>query len=264
MSLLLGVCAKHFSYIEMLLLGIIVWLGPTSISVSALAFWHHHWYTIYRYYAAALPSILNVFSTQSYLILNSIIGGQALAAVSNKLNDTLGIVIIALISFAVGFWDLYLNKYLLAEIFNPPILLFFFFWAGYPLRIQVYTLVHIYFPLVSSVVLNLKNFNRFENLVWIPNVIVFPVLFGLAGRYLNPSTFLPLPPTSAAQIMSFGSVVAAANISWCTLTPDCGVYHDAEASTWVLLLYIGVRKVLINDFHSLVLHFVVTLIILRP
>ena len=58
---------------------------------------------VYRYYAAALPSILNVFTAQSYLILNCIIGGQSLAAVSNKLNDTLGIVIIALITFAVGF-----------------------------------------------------------------------------------------------------------------------------------------------------------------
>ena len=58
---------------------------------------------MYRYYAAALPSILNVFTQQSYMILNGIIGGQALAAVSDKLNDTLGIVIIALISFGVGF-----------------------------------------------------------------------------------------------------------------------------------------------------------------
>jgi hypothetical protein len=61
----------------------------------------------YRYYAAALPSILSVFSAQSYLILNCIIGGQAIAAVSDKLNDTLGIVIIGLISFAVSFWDLF-------------------------------------------------------------------------------------------------------------------------------------------------------------
>ena len=58
---------------------------------------------IYRYYAASLPSILNVFSSQSFLILNAIIGGQALAAVSNKLDDTLGIVIIGLVSFIVGF-----------------------------------------------------------------------------------------------------------------------------------------------------------------
>jgi hypothetical protein len=44
-----------------------------------------------------------VFTAQSYLILTGIIGGQALAAVSDKLDDTLGIVIIALVSFAVGF-----------------------------------------------------------------------------------------------------------------------------------------------------------------
>ena len=56
-----------------------------------------------------------MFSAQSYLILNSIIGGQALAAVSDKLIDTLGIVIIALISFVVGF-EIYVNKFLLTEI----------------------------------------------------------------------------------------------------------------------------------------------------
>lgn len=55
-----------------------------------------------RYYPAALPSTLNVFSSESFLILNCIIGGQVLAAVSHKLNDTLGIVIIALISFTVS------------------------------------------------------------------------------------------------------------------------------------------------------------------
>ncbi|KAF8804586.1 hypothetical protein BYT27DRAFT_7213747 [Phlegmacium glaucopus] len=50
------------------------------------------------YYAAAIPSTLNVFSSQSFLILNCIIGGQTLATVSHKLDDTLGIVIIGLIS----------------------------------------------------------------------------------------------------------------------------------------------------------------------
>lgn len=38
---------------------------------------------------------------QGFLILNSIIGGQVLASVSSHLNDTLGIVIIGLISLAV-------------------------------------------------------------------------------------------------------------------------------------------------------------------
>ena len=73
--------------------------------------------------------------------------------------------------------------------------------------------------------------NRFENFAWIPNVIALPVLLGLAGRHLDTSTFLAVPPSSAAQIISFGSVVASAIISWCPITQDCGVYHDAEAST---------------------------------
>jgi purine-cytosine permease-like protein len=73
--------------------------------------------------------------------------------------------------------------------------------------------------------------DRFEKYVWIPNVIAFPILLGVAARHLNPSTFPEVPPSSAAQIISFGSVVASVNISWGTVTPDCGVYHDAEAST---------------------------------
>jgi len=140
------------------------------------------------YYVAALPSILNVFTLQSFLILNSIIGGQALAAVSDKLDDTLGIVIIALISFVVTL-------------------------CGY------------------------RFIHWFEKLVWIPNVIAFPILLGLAGGHLNPSTYPAVLPASAAQIISFGSVVASVNISWCTITPDCGVYHDAEASATKIFIY---------------------------
>ncbi|GBE87392.1 hypothetical protein SCP_1100670 [Sparassis crispa] len=52
------------------------------------------------YYPAILPSALNVFSMQGFLILNCIIGGQTLAAVSHHLDDTLGIVIVGLISLA--------------------------------------------------------------------------------------------------------------------------------------------------------------------
>ncbi|EPS96893.1 hypothetical protein FOMPIDRAFT_138178 [Fomitopsis schrenkii] len=56
------------------------------------------------YYGAMLPSALNVFSMEGFLILNTIIGGQMLASVSDgHLNDTLGIVIIAIISLLVSF-----------------------------------------------------------------------------------------------------------------------------------------------------------------
>lgn len=55
------------------------------------------------YYGSIIPSLLNVISMQGYLILNCIIGGQSLAAVSHHLNDTLGIVIVGVISLLVTF-----------------------------------------------------------------------------------------------------------------------------------------------------------------
>ncbi|KAI0746989.1 purine-cytosine permease [Daedaleopsis nitida] len=56
------------------------------------------------YYGAIIPSAFTVFSMQGFLILNCIIGGQTLASVSDNLNDTLGIVIIGLISLVVTFF----------------------------------------------------------------------------------------------------------------------------------------------------------------
>lgn len=56
----------------------------------------------YRYFGAMLPSALNVFTMQGFLILNCIIGGQTLASVSDHLDDTLGIVIIGVISMLVS------------------------------------------------------------------------------------------------------------------------------------------------------------------
>lgn len=49
-----------------------------------------------------LPSALNVFTMQGFLILNCILAGQTLASVSDHLNATLGIVIIGVISMLVG------------------------------------------------------------------------------------------------------------------------------------------------------------------
>ncbi|KAF8906804.1 purine-cytosine permease [Gymnopilus junonius] len=140
-------------------------------------------------YGAMIPSLLDVFSMQGFLILNCIIGGQALAAVSDRLNDTLGIVIIGVISLAVTF-------------------------CGY------------------------KFLHWFESFAWVPSVISFPILIGLAGKHLNPST-LPSPgPISPTDVLSFASFVASSVISWCTLTPDYGVYHDSNASALKIFSYV--------------------------
>jgi purine-cytosine permease-like protein len=55
-----------------------------------------------RYFGSVIPSILNVFTMQAFLVLNSIIGGQTLAAVSVRLDDTTGIVIISIVSLVVS------------------------------------------------------------------------------------------------------------------------------------------------------------------
>ncbi|PPQ88566.1 hypothetical protein CVT25_009946 [Psilocybe cyanescens] len=139
-------------------------------------------------YGAVIPSTLNVISTLGFLILNCIIGGQILAAASNKLNDTLGIVIISVISLAVTFFG--------------------------------YRVMH-----------------WFESFAWVPAVITFPILLGVANSHLNPSSMPAVPAPSASMVLSFASFVASSIISWCTITPDYGVYHDNKVSTLKIFLY---------------------------
>ncbi|KAG1741435.1 cytosine-purine permease [Suillus paluster] len=55
------------------------------------------------YFGAIIPAVLNVFSLEGFLILNCIIGGQTIASLSPQLDDTLGIVIISIISLMVTF-----------------------------------------------------------------------------------------------------------------------------------------------------------------
>ncbi|OCH88374.1 cytosine-purine permease [Obba rivulosa] len=138
------------------------------------------------YWAAMLPSALNVFSMQGFLILNCIIGGQTLASVSDHLNDTLGIVIIGLISLAVTFFG--------------------------------YRIIHWY-----------------ESVAWIPNAITFIVMLGIGGKHLHNA---PAPaPVSTASVVTFATTTASSVISWCTMTPDYGVYHTPAASSLRIFLY---------------------------
>ncbi|KAG2358496.1 purine-cytosine permease [Suillus spraguei] len=55
------------------------------------------------YFGAIIPAILNVFSLEGFLILNCIVGGQMLASLSSHIDDTLGIIIIAIISLVITF-----------------------------------------------------------------------------------------------------------------------------------------------------------------
>ncbi|PFH47295.1 hypothetical protein AMATHDRAFT_67950 [Amanita thiersii Skay4041] len=140
------------------------------------------------YYAAVIPSLLNVFSMQGFLIANCIIGGQVLASISDKLNATLGIVIIGVLSLIICF-------------------------CGY------------------------KVVHWFESFSWIPNLIIFPILLGVGGKHLNPANFVTPDPPTPASVISFITFISSSVISWCTMTPDYGVYHNGKASSVRIFLY---------------------------
>ncbi|KAF9527464.1 cytosine-purine permease [Crepidotus variabilis] len=141
------------------------------------------------YYGSRIPSLFNACSTQGFLILNCIIGGQTLAAVSSNIDETLGIIIISVISLTVTF-------------------------CGY------------------------KFIHWFESFAWVPSALAFPVLVGMAGRDLSLTTFPVKPSPSTASILSFSSMVASSIITWCTLTPDYGVYHVQSAPKLQIFLYV--------------------------
>ncbi|KAI1792437.1 permease for cytosine/purines, uracil, thiamine, allantoin-domain-containing protein [Ganoderma leucocontextum] len=140
------------------------------------------------YYGAIIPSILNVLSMEGYLVVNTIVGGQTLAEVSDHLDATLGIVIIAIISLIITFCGC-----------------------------QV---LHWY-----------------ELLIWIPNVVAFIVMLAVGGTQLRDAPLTSPTPASPATLLTFGASLAATVVSWSTVTPDYGVYHDRKASAWRVFFY---------------------------
>ncbi|KAI0088899.1 cytosine-purine permease [Irpex rosettiformis] len=138
------------------------------------------------YFGSIIPSALNVFSMQGFLILNCIIGGQTLASVSSHLDDTLGIVIISVISLIITFCG--------------------------------YNIIH-----------------KYESVAWIPNVITFVIMFGVGGKHLLNAP--PSSPVTTANVITFATTTASSVISWCSMTPDYGVYHNAKASSKRIFAY---------------------------
>ncbi|KAI6150039.1 permease for cytosine/purines, uracil, thiamine, allantoin-domain-containing protein [Pisolithus thermaeus] len=83
-----------------------------------------------RYYGIMIPTILNLIGLCGFNILNSILGGQALASVSNNnMSWTVGIVIIALVALVISFMGYrVLNWY--ERLSWPPVLLAFIVALG--------------------------------------------------------------------------------------------------------------------------------------
>lgn len=80
--------------------------------------------------------------------------------------------------------------------------------------------------------------NLYEVYAWIPNVITFIVMLGVGGKHLVNAPLTNSTPLTAATIMTFGATLSATNVSWSTLTPDYGVYHDKRAGSWRIFNYV--------------------------
>ena len=55
-----------------------------------------------RYYGMIIPCLLNVVLTEGYLVLVAITSGQTLAALSDHLTNSLGIIIASIVTFLVS------------------------------------------------------------------------------------------------------------------------------------------------------------------
>ncbi|KAI0290938.1 NCS cytosine-purine permease [Multifurca ochricompacta] len=77
----------------------------------------------FGYYGVMVPSLLSLVSGIGFCILNSILGGQALASVGN-ISWTVGIVIIAVISFVVSFCGLKVLSWYERLAWIPVLLVF--------------------------------------------------------------------------------------------------------------------------------------------
>ncbi|TFK70127.1 hypothetical protein BDN72DRAFT_959040 [Pluteus cervinus] len=62
-------------------------------------------------------------------------------------------------------------------------------------------------------------------------------MLGIGGKHLLLSSYPVIPAAPASAILSFGGLVASSIISWCTITSDYGVYHDADASSMRIFIY---------------------------
>ncbi|KAG1868516.1 hypothetical protein F4604DRAFT_1927399 [Suillus subluteus] len=85
------------------------------------------------YFGAIIPAVLNAFSLEGFLILKCIIGGQTIASLSSQLNDTLGIVILCIISLIVTFCGYRVIHWYESVAWIPNVIAFIAMLAvGYP------------------------------------------------------------------------------------------------------------------------------------
>ncbi|KAF2268941.1 hypothetical protein CC78DRAFT_606803 [Lojkania enalia] len=139
-------------------------------------------------YFVSILILLNLATLTGFCVVDSVIGGQALSAVTDgrTINATVGIVIIAVLSLLISFCG--------------------------------FKILHIY-----------------EKFAWIPAVISIVIATGCGGKHL--SAQVEVPPTTAAQVLSFGGLVASFILPWAALASDFSTYMHPKAPSVQIALY---------------------------
>jgi hypothetical protein len=86
-----------------------------------------------------------------------------------------------------------------------------------------------FYPIMNKLSLFLT-FCRYENCAWIPSLLVFVITTGVSGKHFVDT---PTEPATAAQIFSFGAVIAGFMISWSVLSSDYTAYFHPRVSRFV-------------------------------
>lgn len=85
-------------------------------------------------------------------------------------------------------------------------------------------------------------FRRYENCAWIPTLLVFVITTGVSGKHFVDT---PTEPATAAQIFSYGAVIAGSMMTWSAFSSDYTAYFHPRVSRFVMF-YAGLHRSLIS------------------
>ncbi|KAF5336795.1 hypothetical protein D9758_015839 [Tetrapyrgos nigripes] len=165
----------------------------------------------FGYYGVIIPCVLNLINMFGFCILNSILGGQTLASVTDgNLSWTVGIVIIVVISLCVR---------QISFLYNVTSL--------YPSLPHSYHSAATPFSTGKSIIIQCKQLSDVSS--------TRPVALGLGGKHL--STTASVEPATAVSVLSYASTIAGFVITYASLASDFTSYYRSEVSSWKIALY---------------------------
>lgn len=197
-------------------------LGLRTITVARYSF---------GYWFAIVPAILNLASFIGFCVcplvyctasrwtdhaaiaqaVNSIVGGQTLAAINpGNISVTVGIVIIALCSLVIS-------------------------WTGYRMLHAFERYACTFCPILSRTAADRVCSSG------IPVTIAFIILLGVSGSKLPSALAFESVPTTAANVLSFASIVVGFSLSWAGCSADFNTYlpSDIPAGKLVATTFLG-------------------------